>query len=380
MIPRLNAILSKQRQKAVYLRDHAVGFSIFKSFTFLLIILIAHAFLMTLFEGLSWGDAAWLTLTTATTVGYGDISATTTAGRWTTALLLYCGGIFVLANFAGEYLEARNERKSRKIKGQWSWNMKNHIVIINTPAHGGDRFSKMLITQIRNDSNYADIPIQIMTRQYPNALPRELRDLGVIHYHGAPDVDESFKMVNITHAKHIIVLSKNEHESISDALSYDIIARLADLDLDKNKVIVECVEDGNRARFHRLGFNTVIRPIRAYPEVLVRTLVAPGSEQLLEDLFTHSGAHPRRYPVEINNTSWADIVVRIMQAGLGTAMSYINQEGEAITNPSPNSQVTTRALIIMVNADTLPNDQDIKHCLQSAIEAIQLSSDHSTGR
>ncbi len=363
MLPRLNAILSKQRQKAVYLRDHAVGFSIFKSFAFLLIILISHALLMTRFEGLSWGDAIWLTLTTATTVGYGDISAVTTEGRWTTALLLYCGGIFVLANFAGEYLEARNERKSRKIKGQWNWNMKNHIVIINTPAHGGDRFFKMLIKQIRNDGHYADIPIQIMTRQYPGALPRELRDLGVIHYHGAPDVDESFQMVNITHAKHIIVLSKNEHESLSDALSYDIIARLADLNLDKKRVIVECVEDSNRARFHRLGFHTVIRPIRAYPEVLVRTLVAPGSEQLLEELFTHSGTHPRRYPVEIDNTSWSDIVVRIMQAGYGTALSYINQAGEAITNPDADAQVTTRALIIMVNAKTLPKNKDISRCL-----------------
>lgn len=363
MLPRLSAILSKQRRKAVYLRDHAVGFSIFKSFAFLLIILITHAFFMTLLEALSWGDAIWLTLTTATTVGYGDISATTTEGRWATALLLYCGGIFVLANFAGEYIEARNERKSRMIKGQWNWNMKNHIVIINTPAHGGDRFFQMLIKQIRNDSNYADTPVQILTRQYPSTLPRELRDLGVVHYHGSPDDDESFRMVNITHARHVIVLSKNEHERLSDALSYDIISRLADLNIDKKKVIVECVEDSNRGRFHRLGFNTVIRPIRAYPEVLVRALVAPGSEQLLEDLFTHDGAHPRRYQVEINNQSWSDIVVNIMQSGLGTAMSYINEAGETVTNPGADEKITTRALIVMVNSRSLPNDNQITLCL-----------------
>lgn len=363
MLPRLHAILNKQRRKAVYLRDHAVGFSIFKSFAFLLIILIVHAFFMTLFEALSWGDAIWLTLTTATTVGYGDISATTTEGRWATALLLYCGGIFVLANFAGEYLEARNERKSRMIKGQWNWNMKNHIVIINTPAHGGDRFFQVLIKQVRNDSNYADTPVQILTRQYPSALPRELRDLGVIHYHGSPDDDESFRMVNITHARHVIVLSKNEHERLSDALSYDIISRLADLNIDKNRVIVECVDDSNRGRFHRLGFNSVIRPIRAYPEVLVRALVAPGSEQLLEDLFTHNGAHPRRYQVEINNQSWSDIVVNIMQSGLGTAMSYINEAGETVTNPAADEKITTRALIVMVNSHSLPNNNQISLCL-----------------
>lgn len=364
MLPGLNRIIKNQRRKAVYLRDHAVGFSIFKSLLYLAVIFILHAFLMTQFEGLSWGDALWLTLTTATTVGYGDISAATTEGRWATAILLYCGGIFVLANFAGEYFEARNERRSLMIKGQWNWNMKNHIVIINTPAHAGERFFQTLITQIRNDTNYAHTPIQLLTRQFPDGLPKELRDLGVIHYHGYPDDDTSFEMVNVKDAQHIIVLSKDEHERISDALSYDIVARLQDLGIDKGKVIIECVEDNNRIRFHHRGFKTVIRPIRAYPEVLVRALVAPGSEQLLEDLFSHNGSHPRRYSVAIKNTAWSEVVVNLMQSGLGTAMSYINELGEAVTNPAPDTKITTDSLIIMVNSSTIPSPQQIKDSLQ----------------
>ena len=366
MIPGLNIIIKKQRLKAVYLRDHAVGYSIIKSITYLAAIFISHAFLMTLFEGLSWGDAFWLTLTTATTVGYGDISAATTEGRWATALLLYCGGIFVLANFAGEYFEARNERKSLMVKGQWNWNMKNHIVIINTPAHGGVRFFQTLITQIRNDSHYTHTPIQILTRQFPSGLTKELRDLGVIHYHGYPDDDKSFEMVNILDAQHIIVLSKDEHERISDALSYDIVARLQDLEIDKNKVIIECVEDSNRARYQHQGFKTVIRPIRAYPELLVRAIVSPGSEQLLEDLFTYDGAHPRRYQVDIKNLSWSDIVVHLMQSGYGTAMSYIDNAGETITNPAPDSLITTNSIIVMVNSDSMPTSHQISSCLKKA--------------
>ncbi len=363
MLPGLNFIIKKQRRTAVYLKDHAVGFSIIKSLIYLVVLFTLHAYLMTLFEGLNWGDSVWLTLTTATTVGYGDISAATTEGRWATAILMYCGGIFVLANFAGEYFEARNQRKLQMIKGQWNWNMNNHIVIINTPAHGGTRFFQVLIKQIRNDNNYADSPIQILSLAYPDGLPRELRDLGVVHVHGYPDNDEKFHKINILQAQHIIVLSKDEYDHLSDALSYDIIARLQELGVNKDRVIIECIEDKNRARYQRRGFKTVVRPMRAYPEILVRALVAPGAEQLLEDLFTHDGAHPRRYPVEVNNICWSDIVIHLVQAGLGTALSYIDEQGNTITNPEPDSLVSTHALIMMVNSQTIPNDQQIGHCL-----------------
>lgn len=366
MLPGLNAILKQQRRKAVYLREHAVGFSVFKSILYLFVIFFLHSLLMIHFEGLSWGDAIWLTLTTATTVGYGDLSAATSEGRWATALLIYCGGIFVLANFAGEYFEARNERKLQMIRGLWNWNMKNHIVIINTPANGGERFFQMLINQIRNDSHYHDIPIQLLSRQFPDGLPIELRNLGLVHYHGYPDDEKSFERVHIKQAKHIIVLAKDEHERLSDAINYDIAARLQEIGVEDSRVIIECVEDSNRKRFKQRGFRTVVRPVRAYPEVLVRALVAPGSEQMLEDLFTHEGIHPRRYAVNIHQLSWGEIVVRLMQAGIGTAVSYLDAQGEAITSPPPQTSVTSEALIIMVNADNLPSEQKIQQALSHA--------------
>ena len=74
---------------------------IFRLFAVLLGLVVANVSAMMFFEKLSLEDAIWLTMTTITTVGYGDMSATTTFGRLATILLMYLVGIFLLALFVG---------------------------------------------------------------------------------------------------------------------------------------------------------------------------------------------------------------------------------------------------------------------------------------
>lgn len=85
-------------------------------------------------EALSFFDAFWLTFTTITTVGYGDLSAATPGGRLVTVVLMYSLGIFLLANLAGYWVDYRAERREKMLRGRWSWNMKGHILILNVPT------------------------------------------------------------------------------------------------------------------------------------------------------------------------------------------------------------------------------------------------------
>ena len=62
----------------------------------LLALAAANSLAMVAFEGLSLPDAVWLTLTTITTVGYGDFSAVSVMGRLVTILLLFFLGIFLI--------------------------------------------------------------------------------------------------------------------------------------------------------------------------------------------------------------------------------------------------------------------------------------------
>lgn len=357
--------LLKRRSKAPKLGDGGFYETLKRTGSWLLVISAVHVVLMMRFEGMTLGDSTWLTWTTLLTVGYGDISPATTEGRLATIILLYLGGIFVLANLAGAFLEWRGYRIQKMIKGNWSWNMRDHILIINTPSSGGVFYFVRLIEQLRKNKQFVDSPIQILTRQFPDGLPEELRKLKVVHYTGYPDKREVLEAVSVTDAAAIIVLSKDENNSTSDAMTFDILHRLKEAGVSGVPVIAECVDDANRDRFSQAGATVTVRPIRAYPEIIVRSLVAPGSEKVLENLFRHEGDHQLRFDVDIKNVTWGDVVCSLMSKGLGTAMAYVGADKEPVCNAAPEIVIDARAVIVMVRESKIPTQSDIAAALKS---------------
>jgi voltage-gated potassium channel len=329
-------------------------------------IVILHSIAMIIFEGLSLKDSLWLTLTSITTVGYGDLSAKTDAGRASTIILIYVGGIALLAKLVAEYVDFRLERRDRKIKGLWEWtSMKDHLLIINTPEQDTQRYLTRLIEQIRLTPNLADLPVQIVSDHFEEGLPVEVRDAGVVHTHGRAEGANILDNLNIKHAKYIIIIARNFSDSISDSINFDILHRIAEFN-STAYILAEVVDDNNRKRFTEHGADSVVRPIRAYPEIMTRALEAPGTEQVLENLFTHKGDYPRRFEVMIRNMRWDEVVAKIVAAGIGTPLGYIDENKKAHTNPLPEKQVHTDSIIVLVNEAKKVTDEDASRALRTS--------------
>jgi len=347
------------------LKKHNAQRNLVKSITklgfILAIVFVLHIVSMMVFEQLSLGDAAWLTLTTATTVGYGDISASTTQGRWATVLLLYVVGIFILAKVVGDYFDFRLAVRDKKIKGQWSWDMDEHIVIINSPSHSGERYLQRLITQFRNSDHYSDTPIYLLTRQFPQGLPDFISQFdSVVHFTGNPNNPQELESVCVSKASIIIVLAKDENNESSDGRTFDILHRLNDLNVSAT-ILAECVEDSNRKRLEGAGANIVIRPIRAYPEMIVRAFDAPGSERIIENMFNSDEDGYRRYDVSIRNLSWCDVVTRLINHDVGIAVAYIDGESnEMVYNPPAKSIPDIKALITISKESNKHSNEEVK--------------------
>ena len=333
-------------------------------FVLLFLAVSAHIVAMMAFEGLGVWQAFWLTMTTITTVGYGDIGAVTPYGQVSTIVIMYIFGIFVLAQIGGEWIDFRLDRRERMRKGLWRWEMQDHIVILNAPDRDGERYLAILVQQIRATPSLADYPIQIFSPNFPNGLPVSIASEGVVLRNGSPEGRESLDVVDVAEAAFVIVMSVDTRDFRSDSVALDLLDQLKQHDL-KGHVIVECVQDENRDRLRRHGADAVMRPVRAYPELMVRAMAAPGTEVILENLLDVQGVRPERFDVGFPAQPWNSLAARLIQAGFGTPMGYIDTEGNIVTNPSTTEDVEGRGVFLMVGYGDVPDNAALADCIGS---------------
>ncbi|VAX00682.1 hypothetical protein MNBD_GAMMA22-2835 [hydrothermal vent metagenome] len=335
-----------------------------KLILFLFLLLALHSVAMMYFEKLAFSDALWLSLTTITTVGYGDFSATTFGGRLSTTILMYTLGISLLGILVAEYIEFRLNKLELKFSGQWRWHkMHDHILIINTPDHDTEEYLNKLITEIRATPHIGELPIQILTRKYQEKLPKSIAQLGVVHYTGLAQDNDNLNAVNTSTAKYIIVLANESSNPVSDSATYDVLSRIKDIGT-KALILAEATTDKNRPRLRSMGASVIVRPVRAYPELLIRAMIAPGTEEVLENMFQYNNDHMARFDVKFKNLKWKDIVNSFMASNSGLPIAYINETGVNV-NPLPDTTCSGTGLISLIKDSQQISNAQVKKCLEA---------------
>lgn len=237
--------------------------------------------------------------------------------------------------------------------------MNNHIVIINAPKYDPDIYFERFIKQVRANPVTLKTPIVLLNDLYLDGLPMALEHLGVKYVAGHGNNEVDFKLTNMEQASHIIVLSDDEHSFDSDSLSFDICYRMKEHGL-AYRVIVECVNDENRERLKGIGVKTVMRPIRSYPEVIVRTMESPGAEILIEDMFTRANDIIMRYPLWLEGDAWHDVMMAMIAEDLGTPLAFVSKEGKVNVHPSSHDNVYGQSILMLVHSDNIPSEQQVR--------------------
>ncbi len=314
----------------------------------------AHTCAMHAFEELPLDEAAWLTLTTLTTVGYGDVSAVTPAGRIATTVLLYFGGIFLLAKTAGDLFDHRHNVAERKRLGTWNWTMHDHLVILGAPAHHADTYFRRLFDQIRAHPETTRLTAVIITDSWPSGLPHDLaeRDVHLV----LPSI-EAFQRASLATARALVVLSPGPEVDQADAIVFDTLSRAAEAARSGTTILAECRDDANRNRFLAAGASTVLRPLRGYPEMIARELAAPGSSAILTDLFRTEGNECVRVPCRLRAVPWRAVAAAALDLGAGTPIGYAGPDGQPVLNPAVTAAVDADALYVIAENPADPRLQ-----------------------
>ena len=332
-------------------------------------VIILHTVFMMIFESLEFADAAWLTMTSATTVGYGDITPQTTMGRVTTVILLYIMGIALLAQSAAMYFEYRQEVRNRILRGEWSWKMDNHIVFLHCPHNMGQDYFYQAISSLRKSGGeLAKLPIIIVSENFKKGISDALRKLNVVHVNKPASHETALEDASVKNANTIILFARDKLDPISDSINFDLVYRLREEGV-KARIIVEIVNDSNRDRIRKVGANNVLRPIRTYPELLMRTILAPGSEQIIETLFNTSNEECIRYEVE-THCKWIDIIQQFTDHDFGLPIAYEDHNNQIIKSPSARSDVRTKAIFVIVKEKCVRSSKDIEKLLKATEKSL----------
>ncbi|TNC04336.1 ion transporter [Methylobacterium terricola] len=332
----------------------------------LLVLIGLHIVSMIAFEHLALGEAIWLTFTTITTTGYGDYSAKTTAGRASTIVLIYLSGIFLLTQAGSAFFEFRILRRDRKRRGEWRWNMRDHIVFVNAPADEPGDYLRRLLDQLhRSHANYASVPSLILTEAFADGLPPDLEDDPlIVQLKGRFDDPAALEAAGVDNAQVLVILAEHEGDRLSDSRTFDIIHRLRERGITA-RIVAECVDDLNRERLKKAGASAIVRPLRGYPEMIVRAIVAPGTEWVIERLFSSEGDECLRFDVRFSGLAWERVVQAVLGANYGIAIGYADAEGRPHSNPSPHAVIDATALFILVGERQLTTDVALRKILLS---------------
>jgi voltage-gated potassium channel len=342
----LNLFQRMQRRIEMH-RGHAI-----KIFTgWLVLMAVLHVVAMMTIEAMGLSDAIWVTFVTATTVGYGDVSAKTVPGRAATIIIMFFGTIFVLAALASLLFERAAEKRDRKTTGKWRWNLNDHILIISTTGTESVRYLTALVAQLRADPAFAERPVQVMTHGFDaDGLPDGLANLKVVYARGDGDSDEEMALCNAT-AAHMVVVLGDDRTAKADALVYDVVSRVRAAGF-QGRIIAECEDDRNRARLSAGPMDSCVRPSRAYPEMLGRAIVAPGAERVIEEIFTFGGIECEFVSLgrSADRGTWRDVVGQTMDAGLGMPIAYRN-DNHVVTSPPSGDRIVADGVYVLMGQD-----------------------------
>ena len=341
--------LRVRRRARLIIEQPSIGRALFRAGLLLGAIIVLHVLAMMLFEQMTAFDGFWLTLTTLFTVGYGDLAAKTWEGRWATILLLYLGGIYTLANFASQWFEWRSDARVRRWRGNWRWHMRDHLLILNSPSDNPASYFEKLLTQLRQTPRFADCPVLIVTRAFESGLPEPLARLGAAHRNAWGLDYEALRDCAPGEARAIAILAKSEIDPTSDSVTLDAITRVRALAPGVH-LVAECIDDRSRERMRAAGASATVRPTRAYPEIVARSLAHPGLEKVLEEILDAGGAECTRIDAAWNGT-WKDLAAALADAGVGTALGYESSEGQVKVNPPPGERVAARAIFALITGD-----------------------------
>ncbi len=221
-------------------------------------------------EGFSWGDSFYVAVQTVTTVGYGDLTPVTPAGRlFATIFILFGAGtaLYALtavaqAVFQSEVMYALGVRMRRREMD----NLQNHRIVC-----GAGRVGRRIITQLKRQH----IPFVVIEKNRERvAAMIENGDMVIV---GDATLESNLQKAGVERAVGLASCLPDDADNVYVVLT----ARGMN---EKLHIVARAVEEEAESKLIRAGANRVIAPIVIGGRSMAAALLKPALADFMDSI------------------------------------------------------------------------------------------------
>jgi voltage-gated potassium channel len=275
---------------------------------------------------------------TATTVGYGDFSPSTVAGKWIAALWFIPTSIGLFAAFIGKTTTSIANIWREKMKGSGNFSdLTGHTLILGW--HG--ELTEKMVNILYMDSKISGDIVLCVIKEMDNPMPDKIRFVRGESF----TQPELLKRAGIQGADRIIIYAESDEQCVTTAVSVSSMA-------PKGHIVAYCETGETANMLKRVVPNIECIQSNAI-ETLVRSAQDPGVSRVIHELLSIDQG-PTQFTAQIPDgyppRRYGDLLSCLHSKHNVTLMGIIDETGGIHLNVSADFEVNDQhGLIYMAN-------------------------------
>ena len=250
----------------------------------------------------------WWAIVTMTTVGYGDFSPATPAGRFFAVIIMFIG-ISLVSLLTASISSIFVAQKIREGKGLEQLNLNNHLILCGWNPNGGRILDS--IQHLSNGEKKELVLINEMNEEDVTQLKNRYQQLNINFVSGDFTQEEILNKANIFEANTVIVIPNTTGSEVATYDEKTIFATLTIKSMDPNiRVVAYLLDRENLTHIKRANADEVVVGDDFSAHILASHVVDPGIPQIANQLIeSNSNSRFKRIniPSEFIGKSYSEL-------------------------------------------------------------------------